>query len=141
MYVVGNLNRNGRGGISKKAAKFIGPRQSEDVAPGAITIAEALKKNGYATAHIGKYHVGGHGGDESTMPEKVGFDINLGGFHQGHQPTCFASKGKEGWQFKGVGLGHFDRFGEPYTKDYLKQRMLPESLAGTPKHISDALHH
>ena len=74
VYVVGNLNRNGRGGISKEKAKFVGPKQSEDVAAEAITIAEALKKNGYATAHIGKYHVGGHGG-EATMPENVGFDI------------------------------------------------------------------
>ena len=58
VYVVGHLNRNGKGGISKKEAKFIGPQQSEDVATKAITIAEALKKNGYATAHIGKYHAG-----------------------------------------------------------------------------------
>ncbi len=138
VYVVGHLNRNGRGGISKEAAKFIGPKQTEDVAAEAITIAEALKKNGYATAHIGKYHVGGHDG-EDTMPEKVGFDINIGGFSQGHQPTCFATKKEDAWTFKGVGLGHFDRFGAPYTKEYLAKRKLPESLAGSPKHISDAL--
>ena len=44
VYVVGNLNRNGRGGISKEEAKFTGPKQSEDVAPEAVTIAEALKQ-------------------------------------------------------------------------------------------------
>jgi arylsulfatase A-like enzyme len=144
VYVVGNLNRNSKsskgGAISKKDATFIGPKQTEDVAAAAITIAEAMKKNGYATAHIGKYHVGGHSGDE-TLPENVGFDINLGGFKQGHQPTCFAkkAKGSDKYEFKGVGRGDFDRFGQPYTEAYVKRRKLPQSLVGTPKHISDAL--
>lgn len=138
VYVVGNLNRNGRGGISKAKAKFIGPDQSEDVAAEAVTIAEALKKNGYATAHIGKYHVGGHQG-KSTMPENVGFDINIGGYSQGHQPTCFADNKKGDWRFKGVGLGHFDRFAAPYDEDYIEQHSLPADLVGTPKHISDAV--
>lgn len=138
VYVVGNLNRNSKGGISKAKAKFIGPKQSEDVASEAITIAEALKKNGYATAHIGKYHVGGHR-DNSTMPENVGFDINIGGYSQGHQPSCFANNKSGEWKFKGVGMGHFDQFGEPYSDSYVEQRHLPKSLVGTPKHISDAV--
>jgi len=138
VYVVGHLNRFGKGGISKEKAAFTGPPQSEDVAAGAITVAEALKKNGYATAHIGKYHVGGHTGKE-TMPENVGFDINIGGYSQGHQPTCFASQKGAAWQFKGVGLGHFDKYAAPYTKAYLTRRGLPAELAGTKKHISDAV--
>ncbi len=138
VYVVGNLNRNGRGGISKAKAKFKGPEQSEDVSAKAITIAEALKKNGYATAHIGKYHVGGHQG-QKTMPENVGFDINIGGHAQGHQPTCFATQAGDGWKFKGVGLGHFDRFAQPYSAAYVQRRGLPASLTGSPKHISDAV--
>ncbi len=138
VYVVGNLNRNGKGGINKEQAKFIGPKQSEDVAAKAITIAESLKKNGYATAHIGKYHVGGHMG-EATMPQNVGFDINIGGHSQGHQPSCFATKKNEQWSFRGVGLGHFDRFGAPYSDAYVKRRGLTGELVGTPKHISDAV--
>ena len=138
VYVVDNLNRNGRGGISKKDATFIGPEQSEDVAAEAITIAEAMKKNGYATAHIGKYHVGGHSG-EATMPKNVGFDINIGGHAQGHQPSCFATKKGGDWKFKGVGLGHFDRFSDPYSEAYVKRRGLATTLVGTQKHISDAV--
>lgn len=138
VYVVGNLNRNGKGGISKQKAKFLGPRQSEDVAAKAITIAEALQKNGYATAHIGKYHVGGHQG-EATMPENAGFDINIGGHAQGHQPSCFATQNNGNWKFRGVGLGHFDRFGKPYSETYVTRRGLPNELIGTPKHISDAV--
>lgn len=138
VYVVGNLNRHGRGGISREKSKFLGPKQTEDVAAAAITVAEALKQNGYATAHIGKYHVGGHGGDE-TLPENVGFDINIGGFTQGHQPVCFASKNGDGWEFRKLGRGHFDRFAAPYTEEYLTKHGFPNSLLGTPKHVSDAL--
>lgn len=139
VYVVNSLNRYGGGGITKEDAKFIGPGQSQDVAPEAITVAEALKENGYATAHIGKYHAGGHRGEE-TLPENVGFDINIGGFSQGHQPVCFATKAEDQpWEFRKLGRGHFDRFAEPYTAEYLERHGFPASLAGTPKHVSDAV--
>lgn len=138
VYVVGNLNRFGRGGIRKENAGFDGPEQSQDVSVDAVTVAEALQRNGYATAHIGKYHVGGHEG-EGTLPENSGFDINLGGFSQGHQPVCFASEGKNGWVFKNLGRGDFNRFAEPYSKEYVKRRQLPEQLIGSPKHVSDAI--
>ena len=138
VYVVGSLNRFGRGGVSKQQALFRGPEQHEDVAVDAVTIAEALKQNGYTTAHIGKYHVGGHVGAD-TLPEQAGFDHNIGGFSQGHQPVCFASKQGEDWVFKGLGRGDFDPWATPYDKAYLKQRGLPASLADTPKHVSDAM--
>jgi arylsulfatase A-like enzyme len=136
VYVVSHLNR---GGGKNKDKKFFGPEQSEDVAAEAVTIAEALKKNGYATAHIGKYHVGGHEGEE-TLPENCGFDINLGGFKQGSQPGCFAKRSKIGnWEFPKLGRGDFDKYANPYTEEYIKSYGFPESLIGTPKHVSDAL--
>ena len=138
VYVVGNLNRNKAPGITKEKAKFRGPEQSQDVAAGAVTIAEALKENGYATAHIGKYHVGGHDGN-ATLPENQGFDINIGGFHQGHQPVCFAKQVQGQWEFFKLGRGDFDRFGEPYTQAYVEQYGIPESQIGKPKHVCDAL--
>ncbi|TWU31184.1 sulfatase-like hydrolase/transferase [Novipirellula artificiosorum] len=139
VYVVGSLNRFGGGGPSKEKARFVGPEQSEDVAAEAVTVAEALRENGYATAHIGKYHVGGHRGEE-TLPENVGFDMNVGGFTQGHQPVCFATQTDENlWGFRGLGRGDFDRFAEPYATEYLERYGFPLSLAGTPKHVSDAL--
>jgi arylsulfatase A-like enzyme len=133
VYVVGDLNRSNKSGL-----RFKGPEQHEDVAPEAITIAEAMKQNGYATAHIGKYHVGGHRGDE-TLPENSGFDINIGGFSQGHQPTCFASEKDGKWDFQGVGRGDFAKYAVPYSKDYVEKHNFPASLIGKPKHISDAL--
>ncbi|QDT62845.1 sulfatase-like hydrolase/transferase [Calycomorphotria hydatis] len=140
VYVVNNLNRFGGGGITRKSAKYVGPEQSEDVAPEAITVAEALQENGYRTAHIGKFHVGGHSG-EQTLPENVGFDINIGGSSDGHQSACFASKKKNGntWEFRRLGSHHFDKYADPYSKEYLHRRKLPKSLINTPKHVSDAL--
>ncbi|WP_026814845.1 sulfatase [Arenibacter certesii] len=44
-----------------------------------ITIAEALKENGYTTFFAGKWHLG----DEGSYPEDHGFDINKGGWDKG----------------------------------------------------------
>ena len=59
------------------------------------------------------------------MPENQGFDINIGGYTQGHQPTCFAKNGKDGWQFTKLGRGDFDRFGKPYSESYVKEYGIP----------------
>lgn len=51
-----------------------------------FTIAEALKKNGYTTAHIGKWHLGQKG----YWPENHGFDINIGGQQHPGPPSYFS---------------------------------------------------
>ncbi|MFO7904101.1 MAG: sulfatase [Planctomycetota bacterium] len=43
------------------------------------TIAEALKEHGYATAHVGKWHLGG----APYYPRHQGFDINIAGTRSG----------------------------------------------------------
>lgn len=50
------------------------------------TLAEALKTVGYATASIGKWHLGG----PDHSPEKHGFDVNLGGYDRGQPPSYFS---------------------------------------------------
>lgn len=52
----------------------------------AVTVAERLRGAGYATASIGKWHLGGvdHG------PEQQGFDINLAGTDRGQPPSYFS---------------------------------------------------
>ncbi|NJN05744.1 MAG: sulfatase-like hydrolase/transferase, partial [Rhodobacteraceae bacterium] len=57
------------------------------------TIAEALKRAGYATGHIGKWHLGGDG----FGPDKQGFDVNIAGDHTGTPLSYFAPfKGADG---------------------------------------------
>lgn len=52
-----------------------------------VTLAEALKQNGYKTFFAGKWHLG----DKAEFwPEKQGFDINKGGWTAGHPSNYFA---------------------------------------------------
>jgi arylsulfatase A len=50
------------------------------------TIAEALKAAGYATASIGKWHLGA----TNYYPERHGFDLNLAGTDRGQPPSYFS---------------------------------------------------
>lgn len=52
----------------------------------AVTVAEALKKNGYSTWHVGKWHLGGEG----YGPQQQGFDVNIAGDHTGTPLSYFA---------------------------------------------------
>jgi len=45
-----------------------------------VTIAEALKRHGYATFFAGKWHLGN---TEDLWPRKQGFDVNMGGHNRG----------------------------------------------------------
>ncbi len=51
------------------------------------TIAEVLKKKGYITASIGKWHLGC---DPESGPVAQGFDLNIAGDHQGHPKSYFS---------------------------------------------------
>ncbi len=63
------------------------------------SIAKAFQSAGYATASIGKWHLG----DEAFFPEKHGFDVNIAGLNAGAPPSYIApwgiatlTEGKEG---------------------------------------------
>lgn len=51
------------------------PESKGGLPTGEITIAELLRDRGYATAHIGKWHLGIHPG---SRPNDQGFDLSLG---------------------------------------------------------------
>ena len=62
-----------------------------------VTLAERLNDAGYRTAHIGKWHLSyvprgqKEGPQEKELrPEFQGFDLNVGGCHQGGPPSYFA---------------------------------------------------
>jgi arylsulfatase A len=50
-----------------------------------VTIAQALRPLGYASASIGKWHLGG----PDYYPDKHGFDLNVGGTAKGHPDSYF----------------------------------------------------
>ncbi|GAA3651294.1 sulfatase [Flavivirga jejuensis] len=76
-----------------KEAFFLDHLPSEE-----ITVAEALKTQGYTTGYIGKWHLGGGGSrntkdgivDANFNPDKQGFDVNIGGCAYG-QPARYFS--------------------------------------------------
>jgi len=57
------------------AAGVLWPRQTKGLNPAEITIAEVLKERGYATACIGKWHLGR---PAELLPTRQGFDTYLG---------------------------------------------------------------
>lgn len=64
----------------RRSGKF-NPAELNDKMPlEEITIAEALKAQGYATFFAGKWHLGP---SEEYYPQNRGFDINIGGYHRG----------------------------------------------------------
>ncbi len=51
-----------------------------------VTIAERLKKHGYTTAIMGKWHLGN---EEELWPENQGFDVNVGAWSSGRPESYF----------------------------------------------------
>ena len=76
-----------------------------------VTIAEALKKKGYATFFAGKWHLGP---SEEFWPTKQGYDVNAGGFSKG---------GPYG------GKKYFSPYGNPRLSDGPDGEHLPDRLA------------
>jgi arylsulfatase A-like enzyme len=74
--------------------KTMGPGKSLNYLPTRYeTVAETLKQAGYATAFIGKWHLMGSYRNEQErkyLPEKQGFDLNIGGCGMGGPGTFFA---------------------------------------------------
>jgi len=75
-----------------KGKKLFCPKNPRHMELDEITFAEILKKSGYTTCHIGKWHLGG----EEYYPDKQGFDFNIGGCDLGWPPNFFDPYYKEG---------------------------------------------
>ena len=82
------------------------------------TIAEALKERGYATAHIGKWHLGSKG----FGPEEQGFDVNIAGNNAGSPVSYFypyVQKGRPAAKIPGLDKG--------IEGEYLTDRLTTEA--------------
>jgi len=82
VYTVGSSER-GRA----IARKLIPTPNTTELRPEIVTLGESLQRAGYATASMGKWHLGE--GDK-TGPEAQGFDLNVGGTAGGHPRTYFS---------------------------------------------------
>jgi arylsulfatase A-like enzyme len=59
-----------------KDARGIPPYYNDHLSPDTLTLAQALKANGYKTGHVGKWHLGHYA---SNSPTNYGFDFTYGG--------------------------------------------------------------
>ncbi|MGE9271289.1 MAG: sulfatase [Verrucomicrobiales bacterium] len=76
-----------------------------------VTLAEALKEQGYATFFAGKWHLGE---TEEYYPQNQGFDVNVGGYSKGGPYS---------------GKQYFSPFKNPQMKDSPPGDHLPDRLA------------
>jgi arylsulfatase A-like enzyme len=73
-------------GHKRPFAKLKVPDWTMRLAPEIPNLARTLKAAGYATACVGKWHLG----PPECWPDKQGFDLNAGGCDKGHQPSYFS---------------------------------------------------
>ena len=66
--------------------KLLRPAITQELSAAETTLAAALKSAGYATGHVGKWHLGGKG----AGPEQRGFDSNIAGDQAGSPLSYFA---------------------------------------------------
>ncbi|TKG89079.1 DUF4976 domain-containing protein [Puteibacter caeruleilacunae] len=83
-----------------------------------VTVAEALKEEGYKTCFIGKWHIGE---SEEYWPHHQGFDVNIAGWSKGSP------------QRNKNANGYFSPYGNPMIEDgpkgeYLTDRLTDEAI-------------
>lgn len=90
--VLGADRRNPEGYDDRPGFKLLTPKNALFMELGEVTTAEALKAAGYATGHVGKWHLG----PDEFLPAAQGFDSNVGGADIGHTSNYFDPFHNEG---------------------------------------------
>ena len=103
-----------------KNSRFKIPDWQQQLPLAETTLATALKNRGYATAHLGKWHLGG--GD--YLPQHQGFDTNIAGGETGHPASYFWPYGGTNQPNRVPGLAA--RGG--HAGDYLTDQLTDEAL-------------
>jgi len=109
-----------------KNSRFKIPDWQENLPLAETTLATALKKLGYATAHLGKWHLGG----EKYFPQHQGFDTNIAGGDVGHPASYCSPYGATNNDQRVPGLA--GRGGK--KGDYLTDQLTTEALAFITAH-------
>ena len=97
--------------------KLLRPIINQQLPLSETTLAAELRKAGYATGHVGKWHLGGKG----SLPQQRGFDVNIGGDAAGSPRSYFAPyKNKQGVFIPGLERAP--------DGEYLTDRLTAESV-------------
>jgi arylsulfatase A-like enzyme len=84
------------------------------------SLAAVLRRNGYRTIHVGKWHLG-QPANLAANPVNCGFDINIGGNHSGTPPHYFAgASGNFALPYLGAGVAE--------ENDYLPDVLINKAL-------------
>ena len=108
-------------GHQRRNPKLLIPDWTQHLPLEEVTLAEALKPAGYATGHVGKWHLG----DEPYYPEHQGFDLNVGGDRWGSPASYF-------WPYQqrasGKPVGRAVPLGGGKPGEYLTDRLTDEAI-------------
>ena len=77
-------------GAAAPKAKLAIPDWTQHLPLEETTVAEVLRARGYATASIGKWHLGD---EPEYFPDRQGFDLNIAGCGRGQPPSYFSPFG------------------------------------------------
>lgn len=110
-------------GFALEGSNLREPPTIRNLALSYVTIAERLSEAGYATAHIGKWHLSYVARNNQTgllepdlRPDKQGFDLNIGGCFRGGPPSYFAPY-------------RIPTLEEKEAGEYLPERLADEAIA------------
>ena len=104
-------------GHQRPFARLKPPNWTQHLPLEELTIAEFFQSYGYATAHIGKWHLG----DEAFWPLAQGFGLNIGGNHRGQPPSYFFPYERGDIKLPGLSEGKPD--------EYLTDRLTDEAIS------------
>ena len=104
-WIRARFQRGGRGTPDRNPTAYVGGENRELLCPPnpfwmeheEITLAELLKPRGYASCHIGKWHLG----DPDWYPTRQGFDLNIAGCDIGQPPSYFDPYEHKRYSFDG----------------------------------------
>jgi arylsulfatase A len=101
-------------------SRFVIPGWQKNLPLEETTLATALKKLGYVTGHIGKWHLGGG----EFLPQHQGFDTNIAGGENGGPASYFWPYGATNSYYRVPGLA--ERGGK--QGEYLTDQLTDEAL-------------